>query len=163
LYLLEVILEESGRNLSSFPNMPCPVRNWAGIGENRFIAEQLNYDRDMERVWAEERVAQMNEEQRTAFDAIMGCVLDENANLNNRVFFLDGPGGTGKTFVYNTLCHAVRGYGWIVICVASTGIAALILPGGRTGHSMFKIPVEGLTAQSTCAIPKGSDRANLIR
>ncbi|KAE9400316.1 hypothetical protein BT96DRAFT_742954, partial [Gymnopus androsaceus JB14] len=57
-------------------------------------------------------------------------------------FFLDGPGGTGKMFVYITLCHTLRGEGSVILCVASTGIAALILPGGRTAHSMLKIPID---------------------
>ena len=29
----------------------------------------------------------------------------------------------------------------IIHCVASTGLAALLLPGGRTAHSRFKIPI----------------------
>jgi hypothetical protein len=28
-----------------------------------------------------------------------------------------------------------------VLCVASTGIAALLLPNGRTSHTQFKIPI----------------------
>lgn len=47
-------------------------------------------------------------------------------------FFLNGPGGTGKTFVYNTVCNTIRSKGWIALCAASSGIAAL---------SMFKIPL----------------------
>ena len=37
------------------------------------------------------------------------------------------------------------------------------LAGGRTGHSMFKIPILGLTDSSLCAIPKESPRATLLR
>lgn len=80
-----------------------------------------------------------------------------------QLFFLDGPGGTGKTFVYNTVCHKIRSEGWIVLCVASSGIAALLLRGGRTAHSMFKIPVENLTDESHCAIMKEGLLAGLLR
>lgn len=73
----------------------------------------------------------------------MQCVKEENILANN-LFFLDGHGGTGKTFVYITLCHALRGEGSIVLCVASTGVASLLLPGGRTAHSTFKIPIDNL-------------------
>lgn len=73
-----------------------------------------------------------------------------------RIFFLNGPGGTGKTFVYNTVCHQVRSKGWVALCVASSGIAVLLLQGGCTARLMFKIPVEGLTNASTCSIPKES-------
>jgi hypothetical protein len=29
-------------------------------------------------------------------------------NANNKLFFADGPGGTGKTFLYNTILAKVR-------------------------------------------------------
>jgi hypothetical protein len=37
------------------------------------------------------------------------------------------------------------------------------MPGGRTSHSTFKIPVDGLNAESFCNIPKNSQRADLMR
>lgn len=46
--------------------------------------------------------------------------------------------------------------------VASSGIASLLLPGGRTAHSKFKIPIPTLES-STCGIDKGSDRAELLK
>ncbi|KAL6517869.1 hypothetical protein OROMI_033570 [Orobanche minor] len=46
------------------------------------------------------------------------------------VFFLYGYGGTGKTFIWRTLCSALRGRGDIVLRVASSGIASLLLPKG---------------------------------
>ena len=48
-----------------------------------------------------------------------------------KVFFIDGPGGTGKTFLYNTLMSKVRSQSKIALGLASSGIAALLLPGGR--------------------------------
>ena len=56
-----------------------------------------------------------------------------------------------KTFVYETLIHTIRGMGHQATPVASTGIAANVLPGGRTAHSIFKIPLI-LNATSTCNI-----------
>jgi hypothetical protein len=79
-----------------------------------------------------------------------------------KIFFLNGPGGTGKTFVYKTTCHQAA-HRAITLCSASSGIAALLMPGGRTSHSTFKIPVVGLNAESFCNIPKNSQRANLMR
>ena len=61
---------------------------------------------------------------------------------SGQTFFLHGFGGTGKTYVYNTLCHALCGQRKIVLCVASSGIASLLLISGRTAHSTFKIPIE---------------------
>ena len=100
----------------------------------------------------------LNAEQAHAYNQIIASVDAHDGSL----FFLNGPGGTGKTFVYNVVCHKVRSEGLIALCVASSGIAALLLRGGRTSHSMFKIPIE-LSENSTCAIPKESQLAGLIR
>jgi len=39
----------------------------------------------------------------------------------------------------NTITAEVRRRGEVVLCVASSGIAALLLDGGKTSHSCFKI------------------------
>jgi len=49
----------------------------------------------------------------------------------------------------------------IVLCVASSGIAALLLKGGTTAHSRFKIPLF-CHEDSVCNIPKNSDLAELM-
>ena len=81
----------------------------------------------------------------------------------NLAFSLDGPGGTGKTFLYKVICSKLCSNGAIVLCTASSGIAALLLPGGRTAHSMFKIPIDNLSQVSHCCIPKNSTRVDLMR
>lgn len=67
-----------------------------------------------------------------------------------RAFFLDGPGGTGKTFLYDVALAYVRGLGEIAVAVAASGAAALLLEGGSTAHSRLKIPIN-LHENSTCA------------
>ena len=159
LWLIEQILVKTLRkHLEDFPDMPLPNHAWDDEVENPLIGEQLNYNRNRERALAEERIMQLNTEQRDAYDQIIASVESE-AGLT---FFLNGPGGTGKTFIYNTVCNMVRGNGWIVLCVASSGIAALLLRGSRTAHSMFKIPIN-LNQDSTCPIPKEGKLASLIR
>ncbi len=78
------------------------------------------------------------------------------------IFFLDGPGGSGKTFVYSVLLASVRRDIHVAIGVASSGIVALLLEGGRTSHSVFKIPI-GLVRDSMCCIPVQSDSAEVLR
>jgi len=159
LWLIDQILAKTlQKSLKDFPHMPLPTHAWDDEDENPLIGEQLNYNRHHERTLAEERVAQLNAEQHHAYDQIISSV-DSQAG---QIFFLNGPGGTGKTFVYNTICNTVRGNGWIVLCVASSGIAALLLRGGRTAHSTFKIPIS-LNQDSTCPIPKEGRLASLIR
>ena len=67
----------------------------------------------------------MNSDQKQAFDSIVDAI----EKCNNKVFFIDCPGGTGKTFLYNTLLAYVRSKGNIALAVASSGIAALLLDG----------------------------------
>ena len=77
------------------------------------------------------------------------------------MFFLYRYGGTGKTFIWKTLASSLRANKKIVIMVASSGIASLLLPGGRTAHSKFKIPVP-IFEDSTCNIHQGSQLAELL-
>ena len=73
------------------------------------------------------------------------------------MFFVDGPGGTGKTFLYSVLLAAVRSRGDVALAAASSGIAALLMEGGRTAHSRFKIPVpahEGSTCRCISHLTK---------
>ncbi|KAF7372308.1 ATP-dependent DNA helicase [Mycena venus] len=158
LFLLNGILQEAGRTLTDF-EMPVPERDWTAVGDNPLIAEQLDYNQAEERAQADANFARMNPEQKDAFNRVIESV--EN-NLG-KVFFLSGAGGTGKTFVYNTLAHHLRRQYYVVLCVASSGISALLLQGGRTAHSVFKIPIDGLNDESTCSIPKESLRAGLMR
>ena len=51
--------------------------------------------------------------------------------------------------------------GKTVLCIASTGIAALLLPSSRTSHSQFKILID-LYKTSTCGITKNSQAADLL-
>ncbi|XP_019173558.1 PREDICTED: uncharacterized protein LOC109169137 [Ipomoea nil] len=66
-----------------------------------------------------------------------------------------------KTFLWRALSAAVRCKGQIILNVASSGIASLLLPGGRTAHSRFAIPI-AINEDSTCNIKQGSDLAELL-
>ena len=63
-------------------------------------------------------------------------VIDREESM---IFFVNGPGGTRKTFLYRTILATLRKAGHIAIPTATSGIAATLLPGGRTVHSRFKI------------------------
>lgn len=161
LYETEKILNESGRLLSDWPSMPRPTNDWASIEDNSnaLITEQLAYNRHTELASLERNLQCLNQEQEDAYNHIIQSV----ELSQGRIFFVNGPGGTGKTFLYNTICNKVRSEGWIVLCVASSGIAALLIRGGRTAHSMFKIPINNLNEDSFCHIPKESHRAGLLQ
>jgi len=78
-----------------------------------------------------------NPEQTVAFDAVLESVTNNQGYL----FFIHAAGGCRKTFLYNTIATKVRRRGQMVLYVASSKIAALLLDRGRTSHSCFKIPL----------------------
>lgn len=75
---------------------------------------------------------------------------------------MDVQGGSWKTFLYNTILARNRSQRKISIAVASSGIAAELLAGVRTAHSMFKIPIP-IQETSTCNVGKQSNAAKLIQ
>ncbi|CAF4851971.1 unnamed protein product [Pieris macdunnoughi] len=79
----------------------------------------------------------MNEEQKIIYDRIMLAVSAGQGGF----FFLDAPGGTGKTFLISLILAEIRSNNGIALAVASSGIAATLLDGGRTAHSVFKLPL----------------------
>ena len=67
--------------------------------------------------------------------------MDDVNNSKRGILFLDASGGTGKSLLSKLLLAAVRVQGMIALAVASSGIAATLLPGGITSHSTFKLPL----------------------
>jgi hypothetical protein len=160
-----------GRTLGEF-NLPVHLADAAGAVNAEFLVQEER-DRFPMQEQADllaDLLPKLNTEQRAVYDAVMGAVdqavaergAPPGADVADKVFFVDGLGGAGKTFAYNCMLAAVRRQG-IALSVASSGIAALLLPGGRTAHSKFKIPVHGLDKDSACSISKQSPLAALIR
>lgn len=139
--------------------MPLPARNWDEYIGNPFLQEQRQYNIAEEARLSEINKAKLNREQRIAHDAIVDAALGKSGD---KVFFLNGAAGTGKTFTWNTIMNTLRGQEKIVLCVASSGIASIMLKGGKTAHSTFKIPLD-IHETSTCDISKQSPRADMIR
>ncbi|PHH91537.1 hypothetical protein CDD83_83 [Cordyceps sp. RAO-2017] len=133
----------------------CPSVDWP-----KWAQKELAYDREEQRQCADRIASALNHGQQAVFDEIVNAV---ESRPDDAHFFIQGPGGTGKTFLYRGLCAHYRSQGHIFLCVASSGIAALLLPGGRTAHSRFKIPLDSLTGESICPISKASPEAELFR
>jgi hypothetical protein len=78
-----------------------------------------------------------------------------------KTFFVHSAGGGGKTYTCNTIAASIHADGKVVLCVASSAIAALLLDGGRTTHSHFKVPIP-IHDQSFCNIKKQTHLAEVI-
>lgn len=86
-------------------------------------------------------------------------------NYEGKTFFLDAPKSTGKIFLINLLLAKIRTDRKIAFAVASSGIAATILEGGRTEHTTFKIPLKMSydDTSSICNISKQRNTPQLMR
>jgi Rad3-related DNA helicase len=100
---------------------------------------------------------QMNPEQKRFVDAVNSRLEADDGE--HSCFFLEGPGGTGKTFVYKALTHLFKSHNMKIKNCASTGIAATLLPNGRTAHKTFGLAVP-LKWNTVCKLKKGQQQSN---
>nr|XP_023888078.1 uncharacterized protein LOC112000214 [Quercus suber] len=152
---LEALLLQHGKHITEydFPILTRECDNDSTV--SRLIQDELtvpNVDEELA------LIEKLNDDQRVAYETIM-TVIDRKESM---IFFVDGSGGIGKTFLYHTILATLRKADHIAIATATFGIAATLLPGRRTTHSKFKIPLTP-DASSTYSISKQSDLAELIR
>jgi hypothetical protein len=157
LLLLEAKLALTNEGLHDFPEMSLALPPVKMLRVNLQLAAELDYDRDVLHGYINQNLPRFNICQEIAVTTMFNAI----AQGEGAVFFLDGLGGSGKTFVYKVLLALVRRDGHVAIGVASSDIAALLLEGGRTAHSVFKIPI-ALGKDSMCSIPVQSDSAELL-
>jgi ATP-dependent DNA helicase PIF1 len=137
---------------------PSPLSNSSTL--NREHLKELSYNSVHLSEFVTENIPKLNEEQKTVYDEVMVSVETEAG----RLFFLDAPGGTGKTFLINLILATVRKDKNIAIAVASSGIAATLLEGGKTAHSAFKLPLNLNHSETPlCNISKQSDIAEVLK
>ena len=76
----------------------------------------------------------LNRDQKEIVDKIFSVsnVIDYNSSR----CYIDGPGVSGKTFVYTTLYNLLKSQNKNVCFMAFTGIAATLLPKGMTVHKV---------------------------
>lgn len=88
---------------------------------------------------AQDMITKLNPEQRQTFDDTIECI--DKPISSTSLFYVDGPRGTGKMFIYKCLYHHQIHKDKNVLCVAWAGIAAILLPNGRTAHIIFKLTI----------------------
>ncbi|CAL9219694.1 unnamed protein product, partial [Arabidopsis halleri] len=154
---IERILAQNDKSLTDFEDMPKPDKELLKKMKNSMLQDETCYIIQSQEEEFCRLIQTLNHEQKKVYDA----VLDSIDNQKGKLFFLNGPGGTGKTYVYRTIISRLRSQRKIVLPVASSGIAAILLPNGRTAHSRFKIPID-LHQDSMCNISRGSMLSELL-
>ncbi|KAL6564680.1 hypothetical protein OROMI_016130 [Orobanche minor] len=150
---MDVFLQSMGRTIDEFHLVDYSIGASKQQIHDRDFYQEQNYvvsSSDLRSCTA------LNSMQNQAFK----CVMQTIDGTGPAAFFVDGPAGSGKTFLYRALLAAVRSKHLIALAVASSEVAASLLPGGRTAHSRFKLPV--IVEDEICTISKQSVHARLI-
>lgn len=138
--------------------LPVPSDRMHSVLENHLLLEEMRYDRDALKRQHDNLLLKLNSDQLSVYKT----VVDSIENRKQILMFVYGHGGTGKTFLWTTIISYLRSIGKIVLAVAASGIASLLLPSGTTAHSRFKIPID-LTDKKSCDIKKQTFLSDLLQ
>lgn len=135
-----------GRDYRSFLDIDIPQEDLGG--------EQVDYDEHKRQ--GERNYSLLNNEQRLLVDEVLTAI----SQPEGQCYFVDGPGGSGKTFVYTTIYHLATAKKKKILNVAWTGIAANLLPNGRTVTSAFRLIVDDQCR--TSSMKRQSEEATVL-
>ncbi|XP_074378184.1 uncharacterized protein LOC141719710 [Apium graveolens] len=147
LYDVDFQLRKRGKILRNFPTLPKLDKDLQRQSNNTLLYEENMYDRHALAIEGKNSRAMLNDKQADIFETVVNNVRCKTGGL----FFVYGYGSTGKTFLWKTIISNLRSEGKIVLAVASSGIASLLIEGGQTTHSRFKIPIN-VNETSICDI-----------
>ncbi|GJS86701.1 DNA helicase PIF1, ATP-dependent [Tanacetum coccineum] len=111
------LLNRNGRSLTDFQDLPRLNPQLLTNMDNRLIREALNFDMNKSRIEHQRLHPLLNPEQRLIYEQDIHSVH----NQRGQFYFVYGPGGTGKTFLYNTIIARLWTKRKIVLAVASPG------------------------------------------
>ncbi|GFY61493.1 ATP-dependent DNA helicase [Trichonephila inaurata madagascariensis] len=124
------------------------------------VLRETSYGVQAFRAYMAANVPRLTPDQQQIFIAITRMIGSERGGI----VFLDAPGGTDKTFLLNLLLAFVMKEKDMAVAVASSGIAATLLAGGRTARSAFKLPLDLARSDSaTCNISKGIEQGHVLK
>jgi len=159
LHEVQALIRERGLPLECY-SLPEPRGTGNADWGTVELQRELDYDRQHEQMEYERliKLIQACPEQLAAWEAIQSALAGSEAN----VVFIDGPAGSGKTTLYKAVLHQLRANGEIGLPHAILGLAALLMPGGRTTHSRYKLPVPLPLRDATCGVKPTSSRGRLL-
>ncbi|KAL0293461.1 UNVERIFIED_CONTAM: hypothetical protein Sangu_3237200 [Sesamum angustifolium] len=132
LQSLNLFLESMGKSISLYdlPTRPTNMDN-VDCEFPKKIQDEISIQIPPEDYEAE---LKLNLEQHKSLSMIVDVIQKGKSGI----FFIDDPGGTRKIFLYRALLAHLRSKNLIAIATATatSGVAAAIMPGGRT-----RIPV----------------------
>ena len=138
LLKLQAIFHDNNKDMVKDFGLPEPQELTKPDELPKVISDELSYDILELAKQAALNVKKLNQEQRAVFDGVMESVNSESGKM----FAIDAPGGSGKTFILDCLLSQARSLGKIALAMATTGIASTLLANGRTVHTKLKVPLK---------------------
>ena len=138
LHLVNEYLKPLGISLESLPGFI--DLDWS-LGQSNNICEAVNIELCTNNF--NDALPLLNQDQLDGFNTIVDAVKSNE----QKTYFIDGPGGSGKTFLYSVLLNYLGSETIPCIPVASSGVV-LLLKNGRTAHSDFKLSIPRMKHQS---------------
>jgi PIF1-like helicase len=163
LSVIEDQLRVSGRELSEFrlgyynPSNVC-FYNELRESTGRSYSKEAQYSKEELEDYYTSREPLLNDEQGLIYNSVHDTMIREEHLL----FFIDAKGGTGKTFLLNTIIASKMSKGYKIVATAASGVAATMLLFGRTTHSQFKLPLQ-ISSTTMCNINCQSSLAKFLR
>jgi hypothetical protein len=152
------IVDMTGKFLTQF-GIPSPLRQ-STENLTREMLRELSYDTDKMNEYVQLNEPLLNADQLPIYNEVLQRLDDRKGGI----IFIDAPGGTGKTFLINLLLARIRKKKQIALAMASSGIAATLLTGGRTAHSTLSLPIDLIQNETpVCGIKKDSEKAKVLR
>ncbi|KAL7290846.1 hypothetical protein TKK_0015580 [Trichogramma kaykai] len=153
------ILQMEGKNMNDFPQLHMLAQAYPYQPDEQNINDQCAQYSTI----GQDRLNNLNDQQKLICDKIISQVLNGSAtDSDDNCFFINGVGGSGKTYLYETLWYILKGHKKNIVTMAFTGIAATLLPHGRTVHKIFQLPVP-MHSDSSSNIKLESQEAAYLR
>ena len=159
LIFIEDKVPEVGGKDSKDLGLPIPRRH-LNDSLSREILRETSYDVNELDKYVSTNELLSTRNQRSAYNAILDLVRKKTGGI----FFLDTPRGTRKTFVINLLPGKIRQKKKIALAMVSFRIAAILLQGSRTAHSILNLPLNLKYSENhLCIIGKGVGQVKILQ
>ncbi len=122
LHSLQDALAKFSKTLDDF-GLPTPFVAFDRLETNCLLEVERDYNVEVLQAEVAMAIENFNDGQCAAYNGVINAYVAHHA----KVVFIDGPGGTRKTYIKNFILNVVRSCGNIAFDVASSGIAAFLL------------------------------------
>ena len=133
LQSINSILESMGKDINNYLLTSNVLNLYEEYRISKAFEDELNilaFEKDLL------SVSKLNILQKHAYNSILNRIFSNK----HGAFFIDGPRGTGKTYLYTALLATLRSKQYITLATATSSVAASNMPVARTAHSCFKLP-----------------------